>query len=195
MELVEAGKGWRLKIQYKLINTSSKTVPWSWAAHPLFAVEEGDRIVLPESIRSLRLEGSGGGRLGNGGDAVAWPMATLADGRQVDLRIAEAPDSGIGDKLFAGPLDASENWCTLERPSAGVRIRVTFDVEATPYLGLWICYGGWPERPGPKQGCVALEPSTAPVDSLAATGPWSRVLEPGDFFSWPMEVEIEPTER
>ena len=195
MELVEAGKAWRLKIQYKLINTSSKTVPWSWAAHPLFAVEEGDRIVLPESIRSLRLEGSGGGRLGNGGDAVAWPMATLADRRQVDLRIAEAPDSGIGDKLFAGPLDASENWCTLERPSAGVRIRVTFDVEATPYLGLWICYGGWPERPGPKQGCVALEPSTAPVDSLAATGPWSRVLEPGDFFSWPMEVEIEPTER
>jgi galactose mutarotase-like enzyme len=83
----------------------------------------------------------------------------------------------------------------LERPSAGVRIRVTFDTVATPYLGLWICYGGWPERPGPKQMCVAMEPATAPVDSLAIPGPWSRALEPGDCFSWPMEVEIERIER
>jgi galactose mutarotase-like enzyme len=192
--LHEVGEGWRLKLQYKLINTGSDKVPWSWSAHPLFAVEEGDRIVLPGSIKSLRLEGSGGGRLGKNGDAVAWPIARLADGNRVDLSIAEAPDSGIGDKLFAGPLCASENWCELVRPSAGVRIRVSFDAKATPYLGLWICYGGWPERPGPKQVCVALEPATAPVDSLAVTGPWSRVLEPGDCFSWPMDVEIERIE-
>jgi hypothetical protein len=191
LELVEVVGGWRLKLQYKLRNTSSQTVPWSWAAHALFAVEEGDRIVLPDRIRSLRLEGSGGDRLGQSGDSVAWPMATLADGRQVDLSVASAPDSGVGDKLFAGPLGVEENWCALERPSAGVRIRVTFDVAATPYLGLWMCYGGWPERPGPKQLCVAVEPTTAPVDSLAVTGPWSRTLVPGKCFSWPMEVEID----
>ena len=191
MELVEVGDGWRLRLQYKLTNTSSNTVPWSWAAHPLFAVEEGDRIVLPESIRSLRLEGSGGGRLGKGGDAVSWPIARLADGSKVDLGVAEASDSGIGDKLFTGPLKAPENWCVLERPSARVRIRVTFDAVATPYLGLWICYGGWPEGPGPKQVCVALEPATAPVDSLAVSGEWSRVLGPGECFSWPMDVDLE----
>jgi galactose mutarotase-like enzyme len=195
VELVEVGEGWRMKLHYKLTNRGSKTAPWSWAAHPLFAVEEGDRIVLPESIKRLRVEGSGRGRLGKGDDVVAWPFARLASGRQVDLRIAEAPGSGTGDKLFAGPLDRSENWCALERPSAGVLIRVTFDTVATPYLGLWICYGGWPERPGPKQMCVAMEPATAPVDSLAIPGPWSRALEPGDCFSWPMEVEIERIER
>jgi galactose mutarotase-like enzyme len=81
----------------------------------------------------------------------------------------------------------------LERPSAGVRIRVGFDAAATPYLGLWLCYGGWPERPGTKQACVAMEPSTAPVDSLAKSGPWSRVLAPGESFSWPMVVELEST--
>jgi galactose mutarotase-like enzyme len=195
MDLLEVGNGWRLKSQYKLINTSSKTIPWSWSAHPLFAVEEGDRIVLPESIKSLRVEGSGGGRLGRTGDSVAWPMARLANGSTVDLRVAGGPKSRIGDKLFAGPLDGSENWCALERISAGVRLRVKFDAVATPYLGLWICYGGWPEGPGPKQMCVALEPATAPVDSLAMTGPWSRVLEPGDCFSWPMDVEIERIEK
>jgi len=195
LELTETKNGWRLKLAYKLRNTGSNIIPWSWAAHPLFAVEEGDRIVLPESITSLRLEGSGGGRLGEGGDSVAWPIAKLGNGDTTNLSVVDASDSGIGDKLFAGPLRASENWCALERPSEGLRIRITFDAGATPYLGLWICYGGWPERPGPKQVCVAMEPSTAPVDSLALMGPWSRELEPGDCFSWPMEVEIERIER
>jgi galactose mutarotase-like enzyme len=191
VELAEVGEGWRLNLQYTLINTGSNSVPWSWAAHPLFAVEKGDRIVLPESICSLRLEGSGAGRLGKGGDTVSWPIARLVDCGETDLRVAEAADSGIGDKLFAGPLNSSENWCVLERPSTGVRIRVTFDQVATPYLGLWICYGGWPERPGPKQVCVALEPATAPVDSLAVRGEWSRVLEPGGCFNWAMNVDLE----
>jgi galactose mutarotase-like enzyme len=157
----------------------------------LFTAEAGDQVVLPGSIHSLRLEGSGGGRLGKGGDTVAWPVAALADGGQTDLSVAQPPESGIGDKLFAGPLAAAENWCALVRPSAGVRIRVHFDPASTPYLGLWICHGGWPDRPGPKQTCVAMEPATAPVDSLAVTGPWSRVLAPGESFSWPMLVDFE----
>lgn len=195
LTLTERSSGWTLSLDYSVTNLSSERVPWSWAAHPLFAVEEGDRIVLPESITSLRLEGSGAGRLGKGGDSVAWPMARLADGSRVDLRLADAQDSGVGDKLFAGPLRGSEEWCALERLSVGLRIRVRFDAEATPYLGLWICYGGWPDKPGPKQVCVAMEPATAPVDSLAVTGEWSRVLEPGDCFSWPMEVEIGRIEK
>jgi galactose mutarotase-like enzyme len=195
IELREASHGWQIQLNYALSNAGKHRVPWSWAAHPLFAVERGDRIVLPSSIRSLRLEGSGGERLGKGGDTVSWPMAKLTDGNTVDLSVVEAADSGIGDKLFAGPLNRSESWYTLERASAGVSIRTTFDAIATPYLGLWVCYGGWPERPGQKQVCVALEPSTAPVDSLAVTGPWSRTLAPGESFSWFMEVEIKRIER
>ena len=184
-------EGWQLSLSYKITNTGTTPVPWSWSAHPLFAAEQGDRIVLPNSIHSLRLEGSGGARLGKMGDIVNWPVAELASGGQTDLSVAEPPESGIGDKLFAGPLSAEENWCVLERPSAGIRIRVRFDPAATPYLGLWICHGGWPDQPGPKQTCVALEPATAPVDSLAQTGPWSRVLNPGESFSWPMNVDLE----
>jgi galactose mutarotase-like enzyme len=173
---------------------SSLPVSWSWAAHPLFVAEPGDRIVLPASIETLRLEGSGGERLGNGGDTVNWPLAALADGNVCDLSRALGVESGTGDKLFAGPLSAAENWCALERPKAGVRIKVSFDAAALPYLGLWICYGGWPERAGTKQMCVAMEPATAPVDSLAVTGPWSRVLAGGESFAWAMTVAIEPIE-
>jgi galactose mutarotase-like enzyme len=189
--LAETSTGWRLRLDYALRNFGGSAVPWSWSAHPLFVVEAGDRIVLPESIETLRLEGSGGGRLGRNGDIVSWPLAALADGSQSDLSIAQGADSGIGDKLFAGPLSDTENWCTLERQQAGVRIKVGFDAAATPYLGLWICYGGWPDRPGAKQMCVAIEPATAQVDSLAETGPWSRVLAPDQSSRWPMTVAID----
>ena len=190
VSLEEQDGGWRLGLQYRVTNFGSAPVPWSWAAHPLFLAEEGDRIVLPRSIRSLRLEGSGGGRLGKNGDTVSWPVARLADGGETDLSVALAGDSGVGDKLFTGALEAEENWCELVRPRAGVRIRVSFDTAATPYLGLWICYGGWPEKDGAKQTCVAMEPATAPVDSLARPGPWSRLLRPRESYLWPMRVEI-----
>lgn len=190
-DLTETEKGWRLRLNYTIRNLGDAAAPWSWTAHPLFVAEAGDRIVLPASIETLRVEGSGGHRLGRNGDTVSWPMAMLADGSKSDLSVAQSADSGIGDKVFAGPLAAGENWCALERLGAGVRIKVGFDVAATPYLGLWLCYGGWPERPGAKQMCVALEPCTAPVDSLAETGPWTRMLARGESFSWPMTVEIE----
>jgi galactose mutarotase-like enzyme len=191
VSLATAGSGWRIDLKYKVTHTGKVPVPWSWAAHPLFSAEAGDRIVLPGSIRELLVEGSGGGRLGKTGARVAWPQAVLSDGSTADLSLAQTPASGIGDKLFAGPLAAHENWCALERPRAGVRLTVRFDPAATPYLGLWICCGGWPERPGPKQNCVAMEPATAPVDSLARTGPWSRTLGPGESSSWQMHVDVE----
>jgi galactose mutarotase-like enzyme len=191
VKLTESGKGCELRLEYTVSNTGRSPAPWSWSAHPLFVAEEGDRIVLPDSIATLRVEGSGGERLGKAGNLVDWPLATLAEGSRSDLSVAQSPESGIGDKLFAGPLDEGENWCALERKKAGVKIRVRFDAAATPYLGLWVCYGGWPERPGTKQMCVALEPATSPMDSLAETGPWSRVLAAKKTFSWPMTVDIE----
>jgi galactose mutarotase-like enzyme len=192
ISLAETADGVRLSLDYKLTNTGDKSIPWSWAAHPLFTAALGDRIVLPDSVHTLRLEDSGGNRLGSNGDEKQWPIAEQTDGAKTDLSWVAAADSGIADKLFAGPMHSDAGWCALERPSAGLRIKVTFEPNATPYIGLWICYGGWPERPGLKQVCVALEPATAPVDSLAITGPWTQTLAPGESTVWPMHVHLEP---
>jgi len=189
--LTRTEKGYRLHAEYKVTNTGVEETPWAWSAHPGYTSQAGDRVILPASIKTLRLEGSGGGRLGKGGDTVQWPVAKLVTGGETNLGIATPPESNTGDKLFAGPLTAAENWCALERPSAGVRLRISFNPAATPYLGIWICNGGWPDRAGTKQHCVALEPTTAPVDSLGITGPWSRTLAPGESFTWPMTVDLE----
>lgn len=196
--LTETASGWRLQLLYSLVNLGAYRVPWSWCAHPLFAVDPGDRIVLPSSIQKVQIEGSGDNRLGRNGDTIPWPLAPTHTGSQADLSLALSADSAVGDKLFAGPFDShpaptdSGAWASLERAAIGLRLTVRFEPSLTPYLGLWLCYGGWPHAPGAKQMCVALEPATAPTDSLAKTGPWSRTLEPGESFTWPMELQIDP---
>lgn len=180
----------QLILEYTLRNFGDHATPWCWAAHPLFAVEPGDRILLPKTIQSVQVEASCSGRMGKPGTRVAWPTAALADAGRADLGVIQPPAAGIGDKLFAGPLAADENWCALERKSIGLRIQTSFDPAATPFLGLWLCYGGWPLRPGPKQMCIALEPATTPADSLAKAGKWTRTLPPGETATWTTAVEF-----
>ncbi len=190
MLLAERGSGWELQMLYSLTNIGASSVPWAWAAHPLFAVEEGDRIVLPENVTHLRLEGSANERLGKKEDSVAWPVAELSGDTTADLSRAHSAQSSFGDKLFTSRLQTG--WCCLERPSIGLRLTVEFNVKVTPYLGLWLCYGGWPDGEGAKQQCVALEPTTAPFDSLAADT--ARLLiKPGETVNWPMTLRIERT--
>lgn len=210
--LAESATGWRLQLLYSLTNLGAYRVPWAWSAHPLFAVDAGDRIVLPAQIQTLRLEGSAAGRLGAAGDSVSWPLAqsrtqssngshNAAQAAQIDLSRVPSGDPEIGDKLFADfnslLIDArlSDGCCALERLRLGLRLTVRFDPALTPYLGLWLCYGGWPEGPGAKQFCVAPEATTAPVDSLASIGPWSRSLDPGETQSWPMDLLIDRIDR
>jgi galactose mutarotase-like enzyme len=195
--LRETATGWRIHLLYTLSNSGNFPVPWSWAAHPLFAAEHGDRILLPSEIHSVLVEGSAGGTLGTAGQTIPWPITERTSGLRSDLSQAQEPGSGIGDKVFAGPICAAcdSGWAILERPRLGLRLTVRFDATLTPYLGLWLCYGGWPDGSGPKQVCVAPEPTTAPVDSLAKTGPWSRWLEPGATYSWPMELSIDSIDR
>lgn len=180
--------GWTLHLLYTLTNTGDVRVPWLWSAHPLFAVDAGDRVVLPEEAASIHVEGSMDGKL-RAGQRVLWPIAEQTDGSPRDLSVALDPEAKTGDKLFAGPLQ--HGWCSLERKRLGLRLTMRFETSIIPWLGLWLCYGAWPERPGKKQVCVAIEPTTASADSLAAAGESTRWLNPGTSVTWPLELSID----
>jgi galactose mutarotase-like enzyme len=180
-----------LRIGYWLENIGETNLPYAWSAHPLFAVDAGDRIVLPSSVTAVQVEGSAHNRLGPKGTVHSWPSTTLADGETVRLDYAGDLADDIGDKLYAAA--PPEGWCQIERKRAGLRIRIEFDPAQSPYLGLWLCYGGWPEGHAKRQQSVALEPCTAPDDSLAtgiAKG-WARTLEPGQSYFWRMNIIVD----
>lgn len=87
LRLAETSWGWELNLNYTVKNESDSPVPWSWSAHPLFVVEAGDRIVLPATIKSLRVEGSRANRVGVHGEEVEWPIAALNKGGSSDLSV------------------------------------------------------------------------------------------------------------
>jgi len=182
--------GETLRIDYRLENVSEREVPYLWSAHPLFSVEEGDAIVLPESVRQVTVEESAHARLGLKGSVHEWPVAELRGGGKIDLSHAGDIRDDTGDKLYTPA--PSEGWAAIERKQAALRVQVGFDRALTPYLGLWLCYGGWPEGQPKHQQCVALEPCTAPGDSLAEAleRGWSRMLAPGRSASWRMTIAV-----
>ena len=179
-----------LKIDYRVTNTGDLPAPRAWSAHPLFAVDAGDRIVVPGHVEQVTVEGSAADRLGKAGAAHNWPLAIQSDGRTTDLSVAGGPDDLIGDKIYmAAP---REGWCALERCRLKTRIEVRFNPDEIPWLGLWLCYGGWPEAGPVRQQCVALEPCTAPVDSLAAAidSGAARHLAAGASTTWSVEFRL-----
>jgi galactose mutarotase-like enzyme len=181
-----------LRIDYKVENTGQTELHYGWSAHPLFAVDPGDRILLPDSVREVTVEGSARNRLGSKGTVHSWPNTKLGCGEMAELDRAGNVSDDIGDKIYtAAP---PEGWCAIARSGTdarvGLRVQVEFDPALSPFLGLWLCYGGWPEGRAKRQCCVALEPCTAPEDSLAAAiaDGWARTLVPGQCDLWWMRI-------
>lgn len=185
--------GNRLTMAYTLRNTGETSVQYLWSAHPGFAVEAGDTVVLPESLPEVTVWYSAKSRLGASGRAHSWPHTRDENGATIDLSLVGGPEDGVGDKLFASA--PPEGWVGIRRQRLQREIKVRFDPVQNPYLGLWLAYGGWPDGQGQRQHCVALEPCTAPVDSLATAVERgsARTLAAGAKSEWKIVIEIVST--
>jgi galactose mutarotase-like enzyme len=183
-------EGDELIIHYTVRNVGKAPTEFAWSAHPLFHVDAGDRVVLPASSKKFTVGGSGKDRLGAPGREYSWPIAQLDDGTSIDLSRCGGIEDEIGDKLYLpAPV---EGWCAIERERLNARIEMRFNANETPYLGLWLCYGGWPLDQTNRQQCVALEPCRAPVDSLAvaSSNGWTKKLAPGEEFEWTISIRV-----
>lgn len=178
-----------VRVDYEAKNLSHSFVQFLWSAHPLLRVEPGAEIVLPREVREVEVGWSKDGRFGKAGQRCAWPNARDCLGRMVDLNKVVSPTVASAEKLFTPQL--SEGFCAMFLPGENESITFRFDPKLVPYVGLWICQGGWPTRRGPKQFTVALEPCNGRPDSLkdaigrneCATLPGHRSLQ------WWMEIE------
>jgi galactose mutarotase-like enzyme len=151
-----------LRVAYKLVNSGSAPQSFLYACHPLFAVSAGDQVFLPDEIRELTLDYSKGDRLGAPGSVLPWP--TTKSG--IHLDVALGPRAGTAEMFYSQRL--SKGTCGIHRESSAQVLEVSFDSRRLPYLGIWLCYGGWPsDGEEPRQYAVALEPTTSPCNTLA----------------------------
>jgi len=181
----------KLRMSYSVENMSEGMVQYLWSAHPLLAVEAGDRVALPDSVREVAVGYSYRFRLGDIGSLHGWPGSRDADGQTIDLSATILQGQQVADKVFTP--SPAEGWAALERTRIRRRIVARFNPEKLPYLGIWLSYDGWPADRSPRQHCVALEPCMAPVDSLALAVEkhYARSLLGHGKDEWEMTLEVE----
>jgi len=107
---------------------------------------------------------STGNHLGIPGMDCGWPTAQVSQGGEINLSIIGNETARTAAKLFTPQL--SEGFCAVYYPKTDESISYHFDVKQVPYVGIWICQGGWPSS-GRGHFTAALEPCTGRHDSLA----------------------------
>jgi hypothetical protein len=88
----------------------------------------------------------------------------------------------------------NETVCGIHRKASRQVLEVSFDSKRLPYLGLWLCYGGWPgDGKEPLQYAVALEPTTSPCNTLAQAQQTKTAvtLNAGETYYWEILFEVK----
>jgi galactose mutarotase-like enzyme len=176
-----------LRVEYSVANIGTTSQSFLYACHPLFAVDEGDLIILPSAVHSLRLDYSRGDRLGNRGDVISWPVT--ASGIRLDK--TGSADTGHADMFYTERINRGA--CSILRRSTEQSLDILFDPATLPYLGIWLCYGGWPDDATENlQYAVALEPTTSPHNSLntAQRAQAAMSLQPGETFHFAIAFRV-----
>jgi hypothetical protein len=149
-----------LHTDYRLTNLSGFDFDFMWAAHIMLNLEKGAVVALPDDVRKIVTALSFDGSLGRYGDEFDWPVATLVDGRQRDLRRMQPKTARDVVKYFVkGRMP--EGWCTLTYPRSGFTLRLGWPAEQVPYLAILPDEGGWQDLYS-----IFVEPATASFDRL-----------------------------
>ena len=179
-----------VKLDYEVTSLSQSIVKFLWSAHPLLRVEPGAEIILPPEVKEVEVAWSKDERLGKSGDRCPWPEAAEGSGGRLELNRVGSPSAGTAEKLFTPRI--SQGFCALFLQGRNESVAFRFDPQAIPYIGIWLCQGGWPTNRSTKDFTVALEPSSGRPDSLdeAIGRNECAVLAPHGTMRWWMEIEV-----
>ena len=171
--------GDRVLLRYSLTNTGEGKEPFLWAIHPLLAIRPGDRLVLPDDVRSVTVEAISGVPGVAPGDTLPWPKAD----KGIAFDLLDLGGEAF-TKVFAGPL--VRGMARLQGVD-GSAVEFSWDHRELPWLGIWITRGAF-------RGFhhVALEPSNAPCDGLseAVARGRHRLLESAETQLWSLNLRL-----
>lgn len=174
--------GGRLTASYAIKNVSEDEFPCFYTMHCLFKCAENMRIIFPDSVEKVE-NAVDSERLGRAGTVHSFPVTENG----VDLSRVRGAKSGKYEKFYA--LGAvTDGSCGLYYPDNGIKVSVSWDTEALPYLGFWVTEGGFRG----DYNC-APEPSSGYYDSISRAyknkSLW--ILKPGEEKSFEISISVE----
>lgn len=175
----------RLQMEYEAENLGEERMPYLWAAHPQFACGDEAEIRLPEQVTCVcNTLGELSWGWGAPETRFDWPLALRPDGETVRIDRTGLASLKQARKFFVLP-DTRAGWAGLVRCPEGDWLRIDWDPQKVPYLGVWIDEGAISHMTA-----AAPEPMTGFYDSLALA--WEKkeitVLEPGEIHRWSLTV-------
>lgn len=174
--------GATVQLDYRVTNLAADATDYLWAFHPLMAIHDGDRIVLPADLPTLILDSAEGLPWRERGLEIAWPNPSSA----VALDRLDLGGEDRCIKLFSPPLKTGRAVIVNER--TGDAVHFSFDAAQLNTLGIWINRGAWN-----GYHHVALEPGNGAPDPLdVAVRDWQRFarLDPGANHAWRVEMRL-----
>jgi len=102
-------EGSELRISYRVENLQAAPSSFLYACHPLFAVCEGDQILLPQEASALTLYYSRHERLGTAGSIIGWPRTQSG----VRLDVVAAGTAGTAEMFYRDAAIDPENRETV----------------------------------------------------------------------------------
>lgn len=162
--------GSRIHCEYRIENRGEKAFPWLWCAHPLFPL-------TPE----VAIEAEGEFRVDSGLGA-----ASQHEGKLVSLDDLPFEEKGWAAKLF-GRREALDTVTLRHQDGSGLRL--SWDAEMIPYLGLWVNNGGWSGCGSEPYFNLGVEPTSLPIDNLSEAE-YPSFLSAGESVSWSLTVSL-----
>ena len=169
-------EGHNFKAVYTVVNRSHFPMHFLYASHPLFNVAAGDRIIVPDKLKSI---------------TNAVPSESMPDYGSSHAwcdEFAVMPSKTIsGYKKFYFTEKNTAGWSVLRREELGLEIKMSASPDKLPWLGVWMNEGGWD-----NQFNLALEPASASMDDLTAARRFGAesVLAPKEVREWDLDIEV-----
>ncbi len=144
-------------VEYTIENLRDTELPCLWALHTMFAATDGGRVFAgigqEETIEIMFDETN---RFGKRGDVLKLDGQSLISSPFVPG--GEAYKYYLTDKL-------REGYCGYFDEKAGAGIKLSYDPNALPYLGVWMNNGGFKNMYN-----AAVEPCNIPYDTPVEAG-------------------------